>query len=83
MNIHLYLVYLPLVLNNDMLRACEQKSKITLSKLRRFLISLRLPSEKFKGWRLQILGVMIGSNLNYHLPALIRVQVGESPDVSL
>ena len=63
------------VLNDDFIGATQHKYRPTLGNIRRVLLSIRTPSEYFKGWRVQLLGLQIGSNLDYSIPAWYRISM--------
>ena len=64
------------IMANDMINALRFRYHFSLAGIRRMLISLRLPdADHFHGWRLQFLGFQIGSNLDYYIPAWLRVRV--------
>lgn len=62
------------VMLNDFVNSVRYKYRLTIPNIRRFLFSIRMPSNNyFYGWRIQILGIQIGSNQDYKIPALIRI----------
>jgi hypothetical protein len=64
------------VWGNDFQRATQHKWHFSIVNLRRFFISLRLPSEHFTGWLFEFFGFQIGSHLDFNRPALCHMQIG-------
>jgi len=64
------------VIENDLIGATAPRYPLTISNIRRVLLSVRTPSaDYFTGWRVQILGIQIGSHLNYNIPAWLRIKI--------
>ncbi len=63
------------VMENDMIRATRKVYPTTIGGIRRMLLSVRMPSEYFTGWRVQILGLQIGSHLDYYIPSWCRIRI--------
>ena len=63
------------IIANDLIRATEHKFHFSIANLRRVLISIRMPNETyFPGWRVQFLGIQMGSLLDYYIPAWLRIK---------
>ena len=63
------------VLNDDFIGATKRRSRFCLANIRRMFISIRFPSSSFEGWRIQLLGIQIGSNLDFFIPAFLRIRL--------
>lgn len=64
------------VIMNDLIGAVRVWYPLTIASLRKVLISVRMPQKDyFSGWRIQLLGIQIGSHLDYSVPALIRIKM--------
>ena len=64
------------IMENDLVNATRFHYNFNLAGIRRILFSLRLPdADYFPGWRIHILGIQIGSNIDYKIPALLRIKI--------
>lgn len=64
------------IMMNDLVGVTRLRYPLRFATIRRVLLSIRLPQvDRFSGWRIQILGIQIGSHLDYALPAFIRIKM--------